>query len=221
MYNQTSRGAQPLPLDLPSLCHPDRLSPESSYSAGDPRSEVLGVDLPGQPWGKAALIRVTGSILVALACCATLFALNGTVTRRRGLRWFAFAHFIVFFVLRDCKTLGHLGAVGLGQTAMRAPRESVRSPSGSSTCPVCNRKALHRIPPAQLRSPNMSAKFAKPRGRKNVTAWRATCMTSIKQQIFVIQTAAATAQVRFDDDQSGTKRAPGPSPPRRPRGRID
>ena len=35
----------------------------------------LGVDLPGQTWGKAALIRVAGSILMALACCATPFAL--------------------------------------------------------------------------------------------------------------------------------------------------
>jgi len=30
----------------------------------------LGTDLPGQPWYLAALIRVTGSILVAAACCA-------------------------------------------------------------------------------------------------------------------------------------------------------
>jgi signal transduction histidine kinase len=78
----------------------------------------LGADLPGQPLGKAALIRVTGSILMAAACCAMPFALHGPLTRRRGLRWFAIAHLIVFYVLRlqDSAIWGP----GLGQTAMRA-----------------------------------------------------------------------------------------------------
>lgn len=163
----------------------------------------LGVDLPGQPWGKAALIRVTGSILVALACCATLFALNGTVTRRRGLRWFAFAHFIVFFVLRlqDSAIWGP----GLGQTAMRAAGVCAFAlwivyVSGLQQ----EGSAPHSA--AQLRSQyERQIREAARQEERNRLA--RDLHDSIKQQIFVIQTAAATAQVRFDDDQSGTKQA--------------
>src|SRR5215472_2039729 len=81
-------------------------------------AQWLGVDLLSQPWGKAALIRVAGAVLMALACCATPFALHGQPTRRRGLLWFAIAHFIIFYVLQlqDSSIWGP----GLGQTAMRA-----------------------------------------------------------------------------------------------------
>ena len=53
----------------------------------------------------------------------------------------------------------------------------------------------------------MNAKFAKPRRLEERNRLARDLHDSIKQQIFVIQTAAATAQVRFDDDEAGTKQA--------------
>jgi hypothetical protein len=61
----------------------------------------FGADLAGQPWGKAALIRVLGSILVAMGCCAHGFAaVDHPPARRRALFWFASGHgFILLVVL--------------------------------------------------------------------------------------------------------------------------
>ncbi len=163
----------------------------------------LGADLPGEPWGEAALIRVAGSLLMALACCATPFALHGPPTRRRGLLWFAIAHFIVFYVLQlqDSAIWGP----GLGQTAMRAAGicaftlwivyvSGLQHEGG----------APHSA--AQLRSQyeRQIREAARLEERNRLAR---DLHDSIKQQIFVIQTAAATAQVRFADDEAGTKQA--------------
>jgi signal transduction histidine kinase len=163
----------------------------------------FGAELPGQPWGKAALIRVAGSILMAAACCATPFALNGPPTRRRGLRWFAMAHFIVFYVLRlqDSAIWGP----GLGQTAMRAAGICafilwIVYVSGlqRDSCAPQSTAQLQSQYERQIRN------AARHEERNRLAR---DLHDSIKQQIFVIQTAAATAQARFNDDQSGTKQA--------------
>lgn len=164
-------------------------------------TEWLGVD-PGQTWGKAPLIRVAGSILMALACCATPFALNGPITRRRGLLWLAIAHFVIFYVLQleDSAIWGP----GLGQSAMRAAgicafslwivyvsglQQEACAPSASNL-----RSRYER----QIRE------AARQEERNRLAR---DLHDSIKQQIFVVQTAAATAQVRLDADQSGAKQA--------------
>ena len=59
----------------------------------------LGTDLPEQPWGKAALIRMGGAILMAMACLALAFAaVDDPLSRRRGLAWFSIAHCMVMVV---------------------------------------------------------------------------------------------------------------------------
>jgi hypothetical protein len=59
----------------------------------------LGVDLAGQPWGKAALIRVAGATIVAAGLCAAGFAkVDDPPSRRRGLLWFAAAHAVVWII---------------------------------------------------------------------------------------------------------------------------
>jgi signal transduction histidine kinase len=162
----------------------------------------LGDDLPGEPWGKAALIRVAGSILIALACCATPFALNGPVTRRRGLLWLAIAHFVVFYVLQlqDSAIWGP----GIGQTAMRlagicAFTLWIVYVSGLQQ-DACTPSTT------QLRS-RYERQIREAARQEERNRLARDLHDSIKQQIFVIQTSAATAQVRFDDDQSGTKQA--------------
>ena len=55
----------------------------------------LGTSLAGQPWGKAALIRVFGSILMAAGCLAAALAMiEDPKSRRRSLLWFTAAHFL-------------------------------------------------------------------------------------------------------------------------------
>jgi signal transduction histidine kinase len=162
----------------------------------------LGADLPGQPDGKAALIRVAGSVLMAFACFATPFALNGALTLRRGLLWFAIGHFIVFFVLQlqDSAIWGP----GFGQTTMRAAGIC------AFTLWIVYVSGLqqegHAPSTTQLRSQyeRQIREAARQEERNHLAR---DLHDSIKQQIFVIQTAAATAQVRFDEDQSGTKQA--------------
>lgn len=57
----------------------------------------LGVHLPGQPFGKAAFIRVFGAIIMAAACCAAgLATIREPLTRHRALGWFTAAHFLVW-----------------------------------------------------------------------------------------------------------------------------
>ena len=56
----------------------------------------FGADLAGEPWGKAALIRVLGSIMIAAGCCAAGFAaIDHPPGRRRGLFWFAVGHAVI------------------------------------------------------------------------------------------------------------------------------
>ena len=175
----------------------------------------LGADLAGEPWGKAALIRVFASILIAAACCATAFALHGEPTLRRGLFWFAAAHFVVFNVL----LLQHsaIWGPGLGQDAMQivgivafvlwsayvwgiAEEESAGGTLISLFGGASPRSAV------ELRSQyEQQIREAARQEERNRLA--RDLHDSIKQQIFVIQTAAATAQARFDADQAGTREA--------------
>jgi signal transduction histidine kinase len=165
-------------------------------------AEWFGAEFLGQPWDKAALIRVAGAILMAFACCAMPFALHGQPTRRRGLLWFAIAHFVVFYVLQlqDSSIWGP----GLGQTAMRAAAICTFTlwivyVSGLQQ-ETCAPSA------ANLRSQyERQIREAARHEERNRLA--RDLHDSIKQEIFVIQTAAATAQVRFEDDQSGAKEA--------------
>ncbi len=70
----------------------------------------FGAHLAGQPWGKAALIRVFGSFVIAAGCFAAALArVENPESRRRGLFWFGAAHAVV------------LVAVSLQQKAIWGP----------------------------------------------------------------------------------------------------
>src|SRR5271166_3813565 len=77
----------------------------------------LGTDLAGEPFGKAALIRVFGAILMAAACCAIPFALHGPPSLRTGLLWFAAAHLLVFGVMKIQQSA--IWGPGIGEQATR------------------------------------------------------------------------------------------------------
>lgn len=69
----------------------------------------FGADLPGLPHGKAAPIRIVGSLLVAAACVAAgMTRVDDLVARRQILGWFAAAQAIVQALKRGLVSLEEL-----------------------------------------------------------------------------------------------------------------
>jgi signal transduction histidine kinase len=176
----------------------------------------LGSDLPGMPYYKASLIRVAGAVLVAMACFAlAMDRVEDPDARRRGMLWFGIGHAVLFLVvLTQQETvwnsrLGDAVAAGVGVTAFaflfiwsgadlgkeRSPNEQFVSLFGTA---AGGRENLRNRYQRQIRE----AALQEERHRL-----ARDLHDSVKQQIFAIQTAAATAQARFDSDRSGTRAA--------------
>ena len=174
----------------------------------------FGVHLLEQPYGRAALVRVCGAILMAAACAAIgLSAASNPLSLRRGLFWF---------------TLGHLGVC----LALESQRYAIWGPgladrvtwlSAAAAFFLFNLWGLSRGAPGGsvilgLFSPTAGPQDDQLRSRYEEQIRAAARQEernrlardlhdSIKQQIFVIQTAAATAQARFDGDGAGARQA--------------
>jgi signal transduction histidine kinase len=174
----------------------------------------FGVDLAGEPFGKAALIRVLGSIMIAAGCCAAGFAaVDDPPSRRRGLFWFAAGHAAIWLVV-----LTQQVAIWVPGPAEKAVWLSFavafllfylwRTSEGEHGHGVLTSLFWSAIPNSaeQLRSQyeQQIREVARQEERNRLAR---DLHDSIKQQIFVIQTAAATAQARFDEDPAGAKLA--------------
>lgn len=173
----------------------------------------LGSHMTGQPFGRAALIRVFGSIMMAAACFAAGFAaVEDPPSRRQGMFWFAVGHFVVFLVLLS-QSLA-IWAPGTSDLAARivfamafilfylwATSEGEKLPSPLITL-------FRGLPDSQTRLRSQYEEQIRRAARQEERNRLARDLhDSIKQQIFVIQTAAATAQARFGGDESGAKQA--------------
>ena len=176
----------------------------------------LGSDLPGMPFYKASLIRVAGGVLMAAACfAAALDRVDDPDVRRRALVWFGVGHAVLFVVLWTQQgaiwnspmvdtiltvvlltafTFFYM-ASGADAGAEPDPNRTVLSLFGA---PPVSRENLRRRYQRQIRA----AALQEERHRL-----ARDLHDSIKQQIFAIQTAAATAQTRFDSDAAGTRAA--------------
>jgi signal transduction histidine kinase len=174
----------------------------------------FGVDLAGQLFGKAALIRVLGSIMVAAGCCAAGFAaVDDPPGRRRGLFWFAAGHAVIWLAVLTQQIaiwgpglaekavwlafavaflLFYLWATSEGELAHGVLGSLFWSANPNSTDRLRSQYGQQIREVARQEERNRLAR---------------DLHDSIKQQIFVIQTAAATAQARFDGDQAGAKLA--------------
>jgi signal transduction histidine kinase len=173
----------------------------------------FGAHLAGQPFGKAALIRVCGAILVAAACCALGFAAgNDPWTVRRGMFWFAVAHLVVCVIVQSQRIAiwGPGTADGISWLSIAAAfflfniwGLSRTPPNGSVLLGL-----FRSAPPADehLRSRYEQQIRAAARQEERNRLAR-DLHDSIKQQIFVIQTAAATAQTRLEGDDAGARQA--------------
>jgi signal transduction histidine kinase len=176
----------------------------------------FGGKLAGVPFGGATQVRVFGTMLMAMAgCAAALSAVDDASVRHRSLFWFAIGH-VVLWLVALCQVIwvwgpgfaDHVVAV-LGGTAFALlclwlladgefPNEPFNSTGifGPSTSE----------PSEPLRSQyEQKIRLAAAQEERNRLA--RDLHDSIKQQIFAIQTGAATAQTRLAGDENGAREA--------------
>jgi signal transduction histidine kinase len=157
----------------------------------------LGTHLPGLPWGKAVVIRVAGSVVMAAGFCAVGLAEADAVSRKRALSWFIAAHGIVWLMLvvqirgpldspLAVQASWALLAVTLGLLYVRAP-SGVRA--GDE-------------PAARSRYEQQIRDVAAQEERNRLAR---DLHDAIKQQVFAVQTSAAAVEARFDADPSGAR----------------
>jgi NarL family two-component system sensor histidine kinase LiaS len=178
----------------------------------------FGVDMGGERWAKVALIRVFGTILVGAGLLAIAFAkVEDPSSRRRGLAYFAAAHGVVSLMLY-LQVRGPWGE-GLGSRAgylllgvtmvlfwlwFTADKglgwrvQTITSLFGGTGQPTTE----------QLRS-EYEQQIRRAASQEERARLARDLHDSIKQQIFVIQTSAATVEARLDEDKAGAREALG------------
>jgi signal transduction histidine kinase len=176
----------------------------------------FGVHLPGQPFGRAALVRVFGGIIVAAGCFAAALAkVDDPVARRRGLLWLAAGHGVVLLsvLLQQLGPWDHSGAPNLVVMLLYATILvllylwwTVEGEGVTGRPPLISLFGDSRTSTQRLRS-QYEQQIREAAGQEERNRLARDLHDSIKQQIFVIQTAAATAQARFDQDPAGARAA--------------
>jgi signal transduction histidine kinase len=174
----------------------------------------FGAHLADQVFGKAALVRICGSVLIAAACCAIGFSSTSDPwSVRRGMFWFAIAHMLVCVVLESQRIA--IWGQGLGGRVswlafaaavflLYAWGLSGSAPGGSVLLSLFRRHGRQTDELLRSRYEEQIRAAARQEERNRLAR---DLHDSIKQQIFVIQTAAATAQTRFDGDDAGARQA--------------
>ncbi len=190
---------------------PDALDAKWIFWAYATAMGMTGFALSG--FGGAVQVNLLGAALVVIACfSAALASVEEPRSRRRGLRWFIVANLAVFIVMM----MQSRALWGEGHTAIPADLFVVAFTvfiwvlgtadgqlAGRVTRPLSLFSAEST---AQLRS-RYEQQIREAAGREERHRLARELHDSIKQQIFVVQTAAAAAQARFDGDKEGTKQA--------------
>ena len=173
----------------------------------------LGLDLPGLPFYKASLIRVAGGVMMTVACLvAALDGIEAPRARRRALFWLAVGHSLLFLVVLSQRLAvwhGDEGKLALlvlfgsvfaffflwsGRDVDTSCRDQLTTLFGSGD----GAETLEQRYQRQIRAAALQEERHRLAGDLH---------DSVKQQIFAIQAAAATAQARFDTDPAGTRDA--------------
>jgi signal transduction histidine kinase len=172
----------------------------------------MGSHLAELPWGRAVVIRIGGAVMVAAAICALGLATADARSRKRMLSWFIAAHVPVWLMLtvQSITTLGEvslarqatwgLAMVILGLFYVRMSDSPWGRPSGIAT--------IARVPetiPVPDTDDAQQIRDAAAQEERNRLARE--LHDAVKQQIFAIQTSAATAETRFDADPAGARDA--------------
>ena len=174
-------------------------------AAWGPAWTFLGTNSPDAPFVHAAMVRIAGGVLVALGLSAVAIARSADVAALGGaIGWFALGHFLLAFVLmtqRDTIIGPGLAGRATGITmALFVGLMYVREAMGASG-PAPAAAAVSAI---RSRYERAIREAASQEERHRLAR---DLHDSIKQQIFAIQTAAATAEMRLSGDRSGVGEA--------------
>jgi signal transduction histidine kinase len=179
----------------------------------------FGVDLPCLPYGLAVPVRVTGGIIMGVGCLARAMAnVEDPIARRKGLFWFAGGHTIVLaiVIMQLIGVWGEPGAAGKTTIGVLITAifvlsyfwltgDQYRSVEWQEFTQLFMR-AENRPTIVELRS-EYEDRLRDAAGQEERNRLARELHDSIKQQIFVIQTAAATAEARFGSDDAGARQA--------------
>jgi signal transduction histidine kinase len=178
--------------------------------------------MEGIPYSEWLIVRVAGAVLAGVGFLAIAIAhTDDDDARRKALGWWALGHVVVLAGLGlqewaligfDRLSWGGLAATGfllaaslifvhLYQTADDLPWSGL-----GIWRPASVLDEIRRPSTARLRS-TYEAKIREAASQEERHRLARDLHDSIKQQIFVMHTAAATAQARFDSDQAGARTA--------------
>jgi signal transduction histidine kinase len=172
----------------------------------------FGNHLAELQWGRAVIIRMAGAVMMAGAVCAAGLASLDSVARTRALSWFIAAHVLVWLML-VVQIAGPVGefplarqlswamlTVILGLLYVRTVhRESSPRPlSIVSATPSSDEHAAGT--PDMRRIREAAAQEERNRLARDLH-------DAVKQQVFAIQTSAATVEARFETDAAGARDA--------------
>ena len=152
------------------------------------------------PWGQYIVIRIVGCVLIAAGMLALAFGnLEDPEARRRSLNRFAIAH-VVFGVL--------FSAIASALLSPIVPPTIIWSPLAAAI--VLGLFAVLQRPPVRsagahielLRS-QYEIQIREAARREERARLARDLHDAIKQQLFAIQTGAATVEARLSDDQAG------------------
>lgn len=173
----------------------------------------FGAHLLELPWGRAAIIRMIGAVIMAVGVSAAGLATADQRTLRRMLSWFIGGHVVVWLML-EVQIAGPLGdhplarqaswvmlTVILGLLYIRFPSAPAprRAPS---VLTVPERDYSKAASPGLYEQQIREAAAQEERNRL-----ARDLHDAVKQQIFAIQTSAATAEARLAADPSGARDA--------------
>jgi signal transduction histidine kinase len=186
------------------------------------------VQLAGVPSGGSPLLRIATAAVVAAGCCAAGFsAVGDPVSRRKGLDRFALAHlfFGALFLIQWYAiferawpplvgwapllvgvVLSYLALTGLTTPQLSWHRDPIRLFNSESSP---RRAYIVKTKPEAFDA--LRAQFEEQirqvARQEERTRLARDLHDAVKQQLFAIQTAAATAETRFDGDADGARAA--------------
>jgi len=180
---------------------------------GNGQIEGAHGELNGLPWGIDSLVRVAGTCVVLAGFCAAAFAeITNPLERRRCLGWFTAGHAMVL-VIMELQRIA-IWPAGLADWAVRGVLLATAvlawgyvfaagdpPPGESRTLFVSDRSAVARLRSEyedHIRA--IAAQEERHRLARDLH-------DAVKQQIFAIQTSAATAEMRFESDREGARDA--------------
>ncbi len=173
----------------------------------------FGADLAGQPWVRAAILRLLGAFLLVLACFGMALT---RIEERRALRtalyWFMGAQMVAFSIVG-----AQLDAVWGQADLVRATQAMmglfflfvwlILTANGLYNARPWKPQTLFGPPPERELRSKFEEQIREAAAQQERHRLARELHDSIKQQIFVVQTAAATAQARFGADETGTRAA--------------